>query len=213
MTACWTDNQQENKESSNLAEVFNNNDTLRSNPTYNSVVPKETIQEIDTVEDRDIEEILRLIRENFKRINSKTDWTFIKNKNLWESAEGGEVKYYYTGDTIEKIIIRQFGETGQILTEYYLLNGDLSFVFEKSVNYNRPIYWDTAKSDENNDNQTFDFGKSEIIEVRSYFDRGKLIRQIKSQDLATPLSDDYLLEEQERLTAQFDKLVEIIKKE
>ena len=211
MTACLTNSQQDNKESSNLTEVLNNNDTLRSNSIHNSVVFKETIQENDTVENKNIEERLRLIRENFRRINSKTAWTTIKNKDLWQSTEGGEAKYYYTGDTIEKIIVRQFGEMGQILTEYYFHNGDLSFVFEKSVIYNRPYYWDSTKSNENNDNQTFDFDKSEIVEVRSYFDRGKLIHQVKNQDLDTPFPDEYLLEEQERLTEQFDKLVEIIK--
>lgn len=59
---------------------------------------------------------------------------FNKTAGSFESTEGGEAKYYYQKNKLEKIITRIFGESGQILTEYYLLNGQLSFVYEKTIN-------------------------------------------------------------------------------
>ncbi|MEO6254797.1 MAG: hypothetical protein ABIO79_15915 [Ferruginibacter sp.] len=94
---------------------------------------------------------------------------------------------------------RHYGETFQQLTEYYLLKGQLSFVFEKSYKYNRPIYYDSAS-------QAFDFEKFEIIEDRSYFENRKLIHQVNNQDCGSPFADNYLLEEQKRLNPDFDKL-------
>ena len=93
------------------------------------------------------------------------------------------------------------------LTEYYLLAGDLSFVFEKSFQYNRPIDWDSTKMTEMADNEVFDFEKSEIIEERNYFIKGKLIHQANNQDCGSPMADDYLLEEQARLINMYNELI------
>ena len=101
---------------------------------------------------------------------------------------------------------RHFGETFQQLIEYYLLNGQLSFVFEKSFKYNRPIYYDSTSMKENKDNQAFDFEKSEIVEDRSYFEKGKLIHQMNNQDCGSPFADGYLMEEQKRIVSDFAKL-------
>jgi hypothetical protein len=56
-------------------------------------------------------ESLKPIRENFKRINSTSQWTTITQQELWESTEGGEAKFYYTGNKLEKIVTRHLGET------------------------------------------------------------------------------------------------------
>ena len=148
-------------------------------------------------------ERLKPIRANFKRINSISEWEAIYKKDLLESTEGGEAKFYYSHEQLEKITTRHFGETLQQLREYYLLNGQLSFVFEKSYNYNRPIYYDTTTMKENNDREAFDFEKSEIIEDRSYFEKGKLLHQINNQDCGSPFADDYLLGEQKRIKSDF----------
>lgn len=107
----------------------------------------------------------------------QTHWTSINTEELSESTEGGVAKFFYLYGLLEKIVTRNFGETFQQLTEYYLLNGQLSFVFEKLHKYNRPLYYDTAAMKENNDIEEFDIDKSEIIEVRSYFINGKLFHQ------------------------------------
>ena len=65
---------------------------------------------------------------------------------------------------------------------------------------------------ENNDNQVWDFDKSEIIEDRSYFSNGRLIHQISNQDCGSPFTEDYLAEEQKRIKDSFDKLMKLKKK-
>jgi hypothetical protein len=167
---------------------------------------KETFQQEDTAYNEFLTGRLKPIRENFKRINSIAKWTSTDKKELNESTEGGEATFYYSAGVLEKIVTRHFGETFQQLTEYYLLHGQLSFVFEKSFKYNRPLYFDSTSMKENNDNQAFDFEKSEIAEDRSYFEKGKLIHQVNNQDCGSPFANDYLLDEQKRIAVDFDKL-------
>jgi hypothetical protein len=175
----------------------------------------DTIQLIETFNEEDLPvneyltEQLKPIRKNFKRINSITNWTSIDTKELWETTEGGEAKYYYQNGQLEKIVTRHFGETFQQLTEYYLMNGQLSFAFEKSYKYNRPMYYDSTAMKENKDTETFDFDKSEIVEDRSYFENGKLLHQLSNQDCGSPFTDDYLLEEQKRIKTDFEKLIKL----
>ncbi|HTM66424.1 MAG TPA: hypothetical protein VL093_08900 [Flavipsychrobacter sp.] len=88
-----------------------------------------------------------------------------------------------------------------------MLNGKLSFVFEKQQKYDRPLYYDTTVMKENNDTEAFSLDKSEIIEDKSYFENGVPIHQINNQDCGLPFTRDYLLEEQKRIKADFDKLM------
>jgi hypothetical protein len=177
-----------------------------------TVVLNETFQQEDTTYNEYLVDRLKPIRKNFKRINSISRWTSTYKKELGESTEGGEATCYFSDGVLEKIVTRHFGKTFQQLTEYYLLNGQLSFVFEKSYNYNRPIYYDSSSMKENKDNQMFDFERSEIVEDRSYFEKGKLIHQVNNQDCGSPLAEDYLFEEQKRLTTDFDKLKVLLKR-
>jgi hypothetical protein len=170
------------------------------------VALKETFQEADTVYNEYRVERLKPIRENFKRINSIAKWTSTDTIELEESTEGGEAIFYYSNGNLEKIIARHYGETFQQLTEYYLLNGQLSFVFDKTLKYNRPITYDSASMKENKDDQTFDMKKSTIEEDRSYFEKGKLIHQVNNQDCGSSFADDYLLGEQKRILPYFDQL-------
>lgn len=168
---------------------------------------KETLNQDDVIINEYLAGRLKPIRENFKRINSITTWDSINNRELAESTEGGEAKYYYRQGKLEKIVTRHFGETFQKLTEYYLLNGQLSFVFEKVHKYNRPMYYDSAAMKENADSEAFDFEKSFIIEGRSYFDKGEMIHQVNNQDGGSPFAVDYLIEQQNRLLTDFRLLM------
>lgn len=182
-------------------------DTLHIDTTF----LKASFRQEDTAYNEYLAAKLKPIRENFNRINSISIWTSVDKKELEETTEGGEATFYYSNGILEKIVTRHFGESFQQLTEYYLLNGQLSFVFEKSYKYNRPIYYDSNSMRENNDTQSFDFDKSEIIEDRSYFDKGKLIHQVNNQDCGSPFANDYLLTQQKRISADFDKLKQIKK--
>ena len=172
---------------------------------------KEAFNEEDVAVNEYLTDGLKSIRTNFKRINSISNWTSVETQELSESTEGGAAKYYYQKEKLEKIVARHYGETFQLLTEYYLLNGQLSFVCEKRHKYNRPLYYDSSAMKENKDNQAFDFDKSEIVEDRSYFRNGKLLHQINNQDCGSTFTSDYLHKEQTRIKADFDKLIDIKK--
>lgn len=187
-----------------------NANTDRVTPRYlktDTVELKETYNEEDLPVNEYLTDRLKTIRANFKRINSIANWTSIDTEELSESTEGGEAKFYYQNGQLEKIVARHYGETFQLLTEYYLLNGQLSFVFEKRHKYNRPLYYDSTAMKENNDREAFDFDKSEIIEDRSYFESGKLLHQVNNQDCGSPFTNDYLLQEQKRIKEDFNRLI------
>lgn len=157
-------------------------------------------------------EKLKPIQENFKRINLITDWSFIDKEELWETTEGGEARYYYQNEQLEKIVTHQFGETFQVITEYYLLNGQLSFAYRKLYIYNRPIYYDSTMMKENNDNEMFDFEKSEIVEDRLYFANRKLIHQVYKQSSESPLLSYDKPYWREEIITDFEKFIELAKK-
>lgn len=133
---------------------------------------------------------LKIIRDNFQRINAIPTWTKVRVEDLAGSTEGGEAKFYYQGKTLEKVMARYFGETFQLLTEYYLLDGQLSFVYEKEYRYNRPIYYDSAAMEESGDTEVFDIDKSFIHSTRSYFDKGKIVKQLTGNQKAGKNVDD-----------------------
>lgn len=156
-----------------------------------------------------LEEQLRPIRINFKRINSTTRWTRTMRKTISETGEGGYATFYYQGKQLEKIVSRQFGETFQQLNEYYLLNGQLSFMLERSYHYNRPIYYDSTTMKAHNDTEAFDIDQSEIEENRCYFGQGKLLHLVSNQDCGAPWASDFLKEEEQRILAGYRQLLHL----
>ena len=171
----------------------------------------ESHNEQDQVLNDYMKEQLAPIRANFKRINSLNDWSLVLQKDLYQSTEGGFVCFYYFNDKIEKIVERNFGETGQNLKEFYLLNGELSFVLERSYNYNRPLFYDSTIMKKHNDTEAFDFEQSEIIEDRSYFIKGKMVHALVSGDCGSPFNQEYLDEEGKRLKSELKKLMLLAK--
>lgn len=181
-------------------------------PQNDTVRIKESRNEEDIEPNEYLKDRLKPIQANFKRINSITKWTSIKKKSIeGESAEGGEASFYYKNKRLEKIIARHYGETGQVLIEYYLLNGNLSFVFEKDYKYNRPLFYDQKIMKENNDTEFFDFEKSEITETRNYFEKGILIHIVNSQDCGAPFSGQYMKEEDKSIKDDFKRLLKLEK--
>jgi hypothetical protein len=165
-----------------------------------SLVSKDSLRQPANVVNDSLATKLKLIRDNFKRINSIAKWTSVINKELNESTEGGEAVFYYVNGVLEKIVTRHFGETYQQLAEYYLLDKQLSFVFEKEYKYNRPFTYDSAAMKANNDDQYFDINKSQVTTSRSYFEKGKLIQQLRDPA-------EVLQGEQERLLTGFNSLM------
>lgn len=152
---------------------------------------------------------IKEIRSNFQRINSIKNWADIHKVELFESSEGGEAVYYSVNGELEKIIETHYGEMGKSISEYYLMNGQLSFVFEKVYTYNRPIYWGEEEMEEFGDTEIFDFDKSEITENRYYFDRENLFHIISTEK--SSFSDSDLKKEGERLQGGYRELLTLKK--
>lgn len=143
-------------------------------------------------------EQIKAIKSNFSRINAIQKWTKINTLELNETTEGGEAKFYFFNGKIEKIVAIYYGEMFQKVTEFYLQDVQLSFVFEKLTTYKQAIY----------DNETpFDVEKTE--EFRSYFENDKLIYRIESKPTNLPFTKTYLGKEQERLVQEFKQLNEM----
>jgi len=176
-------------------------DTVRINETFN---------EKDPTDSKNLQNRLKPIQANFKRINSMTNWTSVQKKNIeGESAEGGEATFYYTDKRLEKVIARHYGEMGQVLIEYYLLNGELSFVFGKEYRYNRPLFYDAKAMKENNDTEAFDLKKSKITMTRNYFEKGNIILINTTTRHETNISADYPAEQEKSITEDFKRLLKL----
>ena len=96
----------------------------------------------------------------------------------------------------------------QQITEYYLLDENLSFVFDKMYYYNRPISYDEEAMKENGDTETFDLEKSTIIESRNYFENNKLLQIISNGE---DLSATDTTEIENNIKSNYKKLIEFKK--
>ena len=89
--------------------------------------------------------------------------------NDGKSSEGGVIEYYSKNGELKKIVTKYYGEGGKSITEYYVKNNNVYFVYSVDYHYNAPSYID----------KTFDKKKTEIKEKRYYFGSdGNLIRYI-----------------------------------
>lgn len=185
----------------------NKNETRQQNDTAIKTDDRDFEQTTtdDLSEDNSLNDHLLTIRKTVSHINSIEDWSSIVMKELSESTEGGKAKYYLFDGKLQKIISQHFGETFQLLTQYYIHDDKLCFVIEQRTNYNRPIYYDQEMMKENDDREAFDIDKSEIIEHRSYFENNRLLHQINNKDSTTNLS-----QEQNRIQNNFNKLLKMI---
>ena len=201
ITSCETKTQSDRKNSDKI-------NSTKSRIIKDSFIIAESKNQIDNPANEYLTGKLKPIRENFKRLNSIDygNWSNVETKYLEGSNEGGEVTYYSWNDKLVKIITKEFGETYQVLTEYYLLDNKLSFVYQKGLKYNRSIW---KSKPESSDKEVFDIEKSEIVEKRSYFDNGKLIHQLNSEDSGSPMSGEYLQEEQVEIEKNFERVLKI----
>ncbi len=176
-------------------------DTLKMKTVVNGEVPKSNEY---------LKERLKPIQSGYKRINSIRQWTAITKKNIeGESAEGGEAAFYYKNKRLEKVIARHYGEMGRKLIEYYLLNGRLSFVFEKEYTYNRPLFYDLKAMKENSDTEAFDLNKSDIMEIRSYFEKGNLIYTVNNKDTEASFGNDHTQKKEQKISEDFQRLLKL----
>lgn len=176
----------------------------------NNLIPESKNQTDIPVNDT-LTTILKPIRENFRRLNSIEygNWSSVFTKEMEGTTEGGEVTFYHWNADLDKIVTKEYSETFQVLTEYYFLNGNISFVLQKTLNYNRPIYQNNAKMEEINDNEAFDLSKSKITAERFYFENEKLILQLSSKNNLPPLTVEYLKAEQKRILTKLNRILKL----
>jgi hypothetical protein len=158
-----------------------------------------------------MEKNLKPIRENFTKINTKKDWTKIDSLSLIDGDSNTIL--FYSKKGLEKLIHTNFGESGKIIIEYYLLNGKLSFVLEQLHHYNMPYVVDSiVKVDNPTIEEIYDPKKTKIEEDRSYFINEKLIHQINNEDCGSPFAKSYLITEEKRLKTEYKRILKLAKK-
>ena len=129
----------------------------------------------------DIEGKIAQIRKDFSSTNAVKNYVIKEVEDSDQSIDSGVVKYYLQDGVVKKIVAEYFGESWNSLTEYYLKNGKVYFIFDKSEKYNVPYYVDSKWYKENKlkNGEVFDKKKSKFSEQRYYFDENeKLIRYI-----------------------------------
>jgi len=171
-------------------------DTLELTKASNSklrdtIVLAESLTELDNPINDYLTDKLKPIRDNFNKINSIKEWTSIDKRKLENLPDNGVAEYYYLYGNLQKVIARYpLSNTSQI-TEYYFLNGQMSFAIEKSI-----IEADKSETE-----------VAELITDKNYFINKKLVHKIHSQDCGAPFANDYLIEEQKRITDNFEHIL------
>ena len=93
-----------------------------------------------------------------------------------KSSEGGVIEYYSRNGELKKVVTKYYGEGGKSITEYYVKNNNVYFVYDADYHYNAPFYME----------EIFDKKKTEIKEKRYYFDSdGNLVRYIDENKKTT----------------------------
>ena len=126
-----------------------------------------------------IEGKITQIRKDFTNTNAVKNYVIKEVEDSEQSTDGGVVKYYFQNGVVKKIVAEHFGESWNSLTEYYVKNGKVYFIFNRTEKYNVPYYINADWYRENDVEigEVFDSKKSEIFEKRYYFDENmKLIR-------------------------------------
>mgnify|MGYP000951615431 FL=1 len=128
-----------------------------------------------------VESKIAQIRKDFMNTNAAKNYAIREADDSDQSTEGGIVKYYSQNGIVKKIVVEHYGESWNGLTEYYIKNGKVYFIFDKTEKYNVPYYVnaDWYKRDNMKVGEVFDSRKSKISEKRYYFDENmKLIRYV-----------------------------------
>ena len=128
-----------------------------------------------------VESKIAQIRKDYASTNAIKNYIVKQIEDDEQSIEGGVIRYYFQNGIVKKIITEYFGETWRGTTEYYVKDGKVYFIFDKTEKYNVPYYVnaDWYKRDNMKVGEVFDSRKSKISEKRYYFDENmKLIRYV-----------------------------------
>lgn len=128
-----------------------------------------------------IENKIAQIRKDYTSTNAVKNYVVKEIEDSEKSTDGGVIKYYFQNGTIKKIITEYYSESWNSLIEYYIKNGKVYFIYDRTQKYNVPYYINANWYKENNlkVGEVFNSKKSKITEKRYYFDENeKLIQYI-----------------------------------
>jgi hypothetical protein len=140
---------------------------------------------------------IKSIRLQCRKIDIKKVWKEVASFDLLDGDSGTVL--YYSKIGLEKLVHTNFGETRKLITEYYLLDGQLSFVFEKFIIYN----FNPAMKE-------YDPKKSDIDETRDYFEKGNLFHKINNKDCRSLFASDYIVAEDKRIKEEFQRVIDLV---
>lgn len=84
---------------------------------------------------------IKFIKAQYANINATLKFDKkVEKEDTAETTEGNDVTLYFKGDTIKKISVVYYGETGKALQEYYFFNKKLIFYYFEEDRYDVPIY-------------------------------------------------------------------------
>lgn len=149
------------------------------------------------------------IKASCSLINNIKKWSKIQSRELETTNELGEANYYLFDDALKTINTKEYGESFQVLTEYYIKNDSLIFVFEKHLKYNRPINVTRESVKNQDDKEYFDFEKSIVTENRTYFITQNTICQKCDSNFAEGNLNK--INERLRLQEKYNDLLKILK--
>jgi hypothetical protein len=89
------------------------------------------------------------------------------------SVEGGELVGFFDGESLRKLRAWHYGEVGRVREEFFYSDGHLKFIHSVFEHYDVPLS-----------------GRVDVrVEHRLYFDKGELIRHVRTQSPARYAGD------------------------
>lgn len=89
--------------------------------------------------DSSIEEKIKAIRQRYSEVEGELkSCRQVKRDLPDESAEGGELTGYFKHSSLRKLAAKLYGETGNVLEEYYFWDDQLFFVLRMETRYTAP---------------------------------------------------------------------------
>jgi uncharacterized membrane protein len=153
---------------------------------------------LSIVQGQDMPNDVFSIEKSIQNTNSKTNWTKIDTINFGVKNNGGVAQYYYAEKEIKKITVQRYAETHKIISAYYLSKDSVTYALEKNYTYHKPI-----------SSKEFDFNKSTIEEIESYFIKDKLVVHTSKIDSVSHPSKLYLKKEETRLLSDFKQYLKL----
>lgn len=162
------------------------------------------------------EEELNVIREWFKDINAHTDeykavhFADIRvykdlNPDAY-SVEGSELHApervdltkYFEGENLVKMVVKLFGDREDLISAYYLRNGELIFVDKEKTVYKRPRW-----------HEAFNASEKSVVKNRFYIKNKQILKWINAEGLSITETDPAFLNNQATIQNDFNLYLQV----